>query len=150
MLKEIGDFLVDFSKGNKIKLVLVSSEYQSFKNLDIEHHLFNENTFFKLLKSSDVGIYALDDSVVTRGKMAMKILDYAGSGLPILATEYGVSPHLIDKKNVIFCRSKDDWLKNLKRLNDDTKLRGKLGQNARVMAEDFHSIKASYEEFKLL
>lgn len=98
MLKEIGDYLIEYSRLNPIKLILVSSEDQTYKNLIVENHRFDNNTFFKLLNSSDIGLYALDDSVATRGKMAMKVLDYAGTGLPILATKYGVSPHLDNKK----------------------------------------------------
>lgn len=150
MLKTIGAYLVECSKDLRIKIILVSSENQTVSGLDIEHHLFNENTFFKLLNSSDVGIYALDDSIVTRGKMAMKILDYSGSGLPILATKYGVSPHLIDEKNVLFCDSKEDWLRNLKRINKDQTLRERLGKNSKDMVDKFHSLKPSYQEFKLL
>lgn len=150
MLKTIGAYLVECSKDLRIKLILVSSENQSVSGLNIEHHLFNENTFFKLLNSSDIGIYALDDSVITRGKMAMKILDYSGSGLPILATKHGVSPHLIDEKNVLFCNSKEDWLRNLKRFNNNQTLRENLGKNSKKMVEKFHSLKPSYQEFKLL
>jgi glycosyltransferase involved in cell wall biosynthesis len=106
MLKEIGDYLLEFSTVNPIKLILVSSQDQTYKNLNVENHRFDENTFFKLLNTSDIGLYALDDSVSTRGKMAMKVLDYAGTGLPILATRYGLSPHLIDENNVLFCDTK--------------------------------------------
>ena len=150
MLKEVGDFLVECSKHIKIKLILVSSENQSFQDLNIEHHLFDEGTFFKLLNSSDLGVYALDDSVITRGKMAMKILDYSGTGLPILATKYGVSPHLIDKQNVLFCQTKQDWVTNLTRYNDHEELREQFGRKVRSMAEEFHSLKPSYLEFKAL
>ena len=147
MLKEIGDYLIEYSRLNPIKLILVSSEDQTYKNLIVENHRFDNNTFFKLLNSSDIGLYALDDSVATRGKMAMKVLDYAGTGLPILATKYGVSPHLDNKKNVLFCSSKEEWIINLSKLNKDVILRKKLGLNAREMVETFHSVNSSYQEF---
>ena len=150
MLREIGEYLIEFSILNPIKLILVSSEDQTYKNLNIENHRFDKNTFFKLLNTADVGLYALDDSIATRGKMAMKILDYAGTGLPILATKYGVSPHLDDKKNVLFCSSKDEWIINLRKLNNDVILRKKLGLNARKMVETFHSVNSSYQEFTSL
>ena len=102
MFKEIGEYLIEFSVLNPIKLMIVSSEDQTYKNLNIENHRFDKNTFFKLLNVADAGLYALDDSIATRGKMAMKILDYAGTGLPILATKYGVSPYLKDKKTCYF------------------------------------------------
>jgi glycosyltransferase involved in cell wall biosynthesis len=125
----------------------VSSQDQTYKKLNVENHRFDETTFFKLLNASDIGLYALDDSVATRGKMAMKVLDYAGTGLPILATRYGVSPHLIDENNVLFCDSRKDWLTNLSKYSEDSVLRRETGLNARKMAETFHSIDSSYKEF---
>jgi len=150
MLKQIGSYLVEFSNHHKMKLILVSSRPQLHDGIIIEHHYFKESTFFELLNSTDVGIYALDDSVATRGKMAMKILDYAGTGLPILATKYGVSPHLIDNENVFFCHSREDWINNLSCYNENRELREKIGRNARLMVENFHSLKSSYLEFKSL
>ena len=113
MLEEIGAFLVECGKHLKLKLIVVSSICPTFKGLYIEHHLYDDNTFFNLLESSDLGIYALDNSVISKGKMAMKILDYGAAGLPILATKYGVSSHLKNNENVIFCNSKKDWIKNI-------------------------------------
>ena len=150
MLHVIGEYLVEFSKKVNLKLVLVSSEPQVYDGLNIEHHYFEDATFFKLLQSSDIGIYALDDTISTRGKMAMKILDYSGAALPILATRYGVSPHLSDHENVLFCDTKSDWLNNLEKCNTSKELREKLGRNSRKMVEEFHTINSSYIEFKSL
>ncbi len=150
MLSVIGDYLVEFSKKVKIKLVLVSSEPKVYDGLNIEHHYFEDATFFKLLQSSDIGIYALDDTISTRGKMAMKILDYSGTALPILATRYGVSPHLSHNENVLFCDTESDWLNNLEQCYSSKELREKLGGNSRKMVEEFHTINSSYIEFKSL
>ena len=150
MLHVIGEYLVEFSKKVKVKLVLVSSESKVYDGLNIEHHYFEDATFFKLLQSSDIGIYALDDTISTRGKMAMKILDYSGTALPILATRYGVSPHLINNENVLYCDTKNDWLNNLEQCNRSKELREKLGKNSRKMVEKFHTINSSYIEFKSL
>ena len=150
MLHVIGEYLVEFSKKVNLKLVLVSSEPKVYDGLTIEHHYFEDTTFFKLLQSSDIGIYALDDTIATRGKMAMKILDYSASALPILATRYGVSPHLNDHENVLFCDTKSDWLNNLDQCSRSKELREKLGKNSRKMVEEFHTINSSYIEFKSL
>jgi len=150
MLGQIGQYLVKISKTVKIKLIVVSSEPAIFPGLDIKQHAFNENTFFKLLNSADAGIYALKDSIATRGKMAMKIMDYSGTGLPILATKYGVSPHLYHGENVLFCDSDENWINNVSLIYSDKKLREKLGKKSRLMVENYHSLDYSYNEFKLL
>jgi len=150
MLGQIGQSLVKVSKTVKIKLIVVSSELPIFTGLDIKQHEFNENTFFKLLNSADAGIYALKDSTATRGKMAMKILDYSGTGLPILATKYGVSPHLYHGENVLFCDSDENWINNVSLIYSDKKLREKLGKKSRFMVENNHSLDHSYNKFKLL
>lgn len=150
MLHVIGEYLVEFSKRVNLTLVLVSSEPKVYDGLNIEHHYFENATFFKLLQTSDIGIYALDDTISTRGKMAMKVLDYSATALPILATRYGVSPHLIDNENVLFCDTKSDWLNNLELCNSSKELREKLGKNSRKMVEEFHTINSSYIEFKSL
>ena len=49
MLKEIGEYLLEYSRLKPIKLILVSSENQTYKGLIIENHRFDNNTFFKVL-----------------------------------------------------------------------------------------------------
>lgn len=148
MLNEIGPFLLNSLNSIRLKLVIVSAEKPNYPGLEIIHFKFNEETFFELLNSCDAGIYALKDSVATRGKMAMKVLDYAATGLPIIATRYGVSPHLNHGENVFFCDDENDWKTYLKLLFDNKNEREKIGKNARLMAEKFHTLEKTYQQFK--
>ncbi len=146
MLNEVGPYLLKSLNSIKLKLVIVSSNKPKYDGLEIDHHHFNEDTFFKILNSCDIGIYALKDSVATRGKTAMKVLDYAATGLPIVATRYGVSPNLIHNENVLFCDTEIDWLKYIELLYSNIVIREKLGRNARLMAEKYHSIESSFQD----
>ena len=96
------------------------------------------------------GTWCSKGQKVILGHNRLSILDYSGAALPILATRYGVSPHLRDDENVLFCDTKSDWLNNLEQCNKSKELREKLGKNSRKMVEEFHTINSSYIEFKSL
>ena len=83
----------------------------------------------------------------SKGKMAMKVLDYMSTGLPTLVTPTGLSPFCIDK-NTLFCYEEEDWLRNIELLLENKKLRMNIGKNGLDMALENHSLKDSYLRFK--
>jgi hypothetical protein len=150
MVDKLKPVFFELSKILKIKMILVSRESIDIPNVEVKHHIFSEETFFDLLVQADIGIYAIDNTDISKGKMAMKILDYAAAGLPAIASPYGVTPFAINERNILFAETKTEWQKGILSLYNSYELRQSIGSKARIMMEKHHSLLSSYENFKAI
>jgi hypothetical protein len=148
MLARLDPVIVELSKTLKLRLLLVSREKVEHPNIEVEHHLFDEKTFFLLLTKADIGIYAVDNSEESNGKMAMKVLDYFAAGLPCIASPYGVTPNAINKVHLLFAETVEEWIYNMLLLYKDCNYRETLGKAGHEMMLEHHGIGASYHIFK--
>ncbi|MHC4820521.1 MAG: glycosyltransferase, partial [Planctomycetota bacterium] len=88
------------------------------------------------LRSLDVGLMPLSDDPWSRGKCGFKLLQYAATGLPLLASPVGVNSQIVEEGRNGFTASSDDaWVEALVRLAGDADLRRRLGAAARRDAE---------------
>ena len=149
-LNLIKPILLKLNSKYQFKLTIVSRARMYIKNIEIEYFDFDENTFFRLLKSSDIGLYKIKIDEKSKGKMAMKVLDYMSTGLPTLVTPSGLSPNCKDKKNTLFCYNEKDWIKNIQLLIENINLRTEIGKNGLKMAVENHSLRESYLRFKYI
>ena len=51
---------------------------------------------------------------MSEGKMAMKVLDYMSTALPIIATNSGVTPHAENNHNILFAENNKEWIEKIK------------------------------------
>lgn len=132
----------------KICLVVIAPKTVLLEGIDIDHHLWDKTTFFNLLAESDIAINPRIDSEYNRGKVALKVLEYMASGLPVVTSPIGITPHAVDRYNVLFAEKSDGWERALRELISDKNLRKKLGENARQTIVDKHNIEDNYIFFK--
>jgi len=147
MLKELDSVFLELSKSISLKLILVSRESIEHQYIKIEHHTFDENIFFELLTKADIGIYAIDNSDISRGKMAMKVLDYFAAALPCIASPYGITPFAIHKENCLIAKTKDEWIECILMLYNDKNYRESIGKAGRITIEEKHNLRDSYSLF---
>lgn len=148
MMKILEDVWTNTSFDFNIKLIIISEKPAFSEKISIEHHLFDENTFFELLIKADVGIYAVNDNVYSRGKMAMKTLDYASAGLPQICAPYGLSPHMNENEHYLCAKTTKEWVEALKTLYENADLRKKIGVSGRNLVEKHHELSKSFLTFK--
>lgn len=148
LLRELDTVFSELSKTIKLKLILVSRETVVHHNIIVEHHIFDEDTFFELLSKADIGIYATDNSDISRGKMAMKVLDYFAAALPCIASPYGITPYANHKENCLLAKTKDEWIEYMLLLYNDKNYREFLGKAGRKTIEEKHNLADSYSLFK--
>ncbi len=141
----IKPILIELKKTIDFKLIIVSNLRLDISEFEVEYHDFNEKTFFKLLVNSDIGLYMVEETEDSKGKMAMKVLDYMSAGLPCIVTPVGLTPYAEDKKNIYFAHSKDDWVKQLTFLFTNELTRATTGKNGRKTVEKYHSLPESYK-----
>jgi glycosyltransferase involved in cell wall biosynthesis len=147
-LKITGAVLRALAQKYSLRLVYVSREQSDIDYINTEWHAFDETTFFQILASCHIGVYAFKNNDEGKGKMAMKVLDYMAAGLPAVAYPAGLSPHAVHEENILIADTPDGWGAQLERLVTDASLRQRLGSNARKMMEQYHDISASYQALK--
>ena len=89
-----------------------------------------------LLARCHAGIMPLPDEPFARGKSAYKLIQYAGAGLPSLASPVGENTRVIlPGKTGFLCSSPEEWVNALDALIRSKELRNTMGRNAREEAE---------------
>lgn len=101
------------------------------------------------LVSSHVGIAPMPDNPWTKGKCALKVIQYMAAGLPVVSSPYGVNKNIIKHKITGFlAESAEQWIKALTLLAADSKLRTNMGNKGRSCIQKIYSVKHSFQIMK--
>ena len=131
-----------------ITLVMVSINTAGLTQPFVEHHTYENKTFNKLMRESDIAVYAAQhDDVYTRGKVAYKHLEYAATKIPMVASPFGVSEHFTPDEDILVAHNAGEWIEHFKRLIADASLRERLANSAYQKLLQHHDTKATYENF---
>ena len=147
-LKITKDALLDLSERYSTKLIIVSRGEYYVDGLEIEYHKFSVDTFFSIMSSCDLGLYAMEDHEIGRGKMAMKTLDYWASALPSVVSPVGLSPYANNGEDCLFSIDSDNFYSNIEKLILSSELRKEIGLKGYETAQKYHNIENNYEVFK--
>ena len=91
-----------------------------------------------LLARCHAGIMPLPDEPFARGKSAYKLIQYAGAGLPALASPVGENKVVVRPgENGFAASTPDEWRAALSSLASDAGMRKKLAANARKDSENY-------------
>lgn len=83
----------------------------------------------------DIGLAPLTDSTFNRSKSAIKALEYAALGIPVVASAVGpYSEFVVDGVTGFLCRRRGEWGRRLDELANDPGLREEMGRKAREHA----------------
>jgi len=127
---------------------LLNTIKDQVKNLNIEnkvHFLGVQENCFKYLSTSDIFILPSKYE-----GMPMTIIEAMGTGLPIVSRPVGgINDMIVDGKNGLLPKSKEETLNSLELLLDNIDLRKKLGTNALRDSELFSSKKMAKNYIKL-
>lgn len=95
-----------------------------------------------------VGIMPLPDDEISRGKCAMKALQFMATGRPVVTSPVGVNAEIVDNGvNGLLATSVDEWVASLGRLWESSELRTSLGTGARQTIELGYSAERSAARF---
>jgi len=98
------------------------------------------------LASAHIGIAPLIDDNWSRGKCGLKVLQYMAAGLPVIASNVGVNPELVQPGvNGDLARTMNDWIELINRLALDTNLRARYGSAGRQFVNDNYSIEVVFK-----
>lgn len=95
----------------------------------------------------DIGIMPLIDNYWSRGKCALKALEYMAMGIPTIVSAVGENNFVInDGFSGFLAKSTEDWIVKINKLLEDDKLARRIGQNGRKTVEERYSIEKVSEK----
>jgi glycosyltransferase involved in cell wall biosynthesis len=111
------------------------------EGVDVENVRWKAATEAADLSALDVGLMPLPDEPFTRGKCAMKALQYMALGIPAVASPVGVNGDILRHgENGFLASTEDEWVQVLAPLLRDAKMRREVGQaGRRTVEEEFSS-----------
>lgn len=129
-------FLTEFGA----KLLVVADRLPVFRQISpdqMEFLTWTPEIEASALRSMDVGLMPLPDTEWTRGKCSFKMLQYMGSGLPVVVSPVGMNSEVLAMGNVGFeATSEDDWFEALAWLYRNRTEAAAMGANGRTLVLD--------------
>lgn len=121
-------------------LKIVSNDFIDMDGVRIIKERWALDTEIDSLRSFDIGIMPLDDTLWARGKCGYKILQYMGVGVPAVASPVGINSEFIRHgESGFLAASPDDWYKALKTLVAESWTRQAFGLKGRELVEQYYS-----------
>ncbi len=104
--------------------------------------------YYEWLSTLDIGIVPfIKADERTKAKVSMKGLEFMAQGIPIAASPFIHSDQL--ENGISFLLTEQHfWYDNLKKLVLDKELRIRMGQQAEIIFDSFHTYKIVYKDFK--
>ncbi len=98
---------------------------------------WSEATEVESISECDIGVMPLLDSKWERGKCGYKIIQYMACGLPVIVSNVGVNPEIVNQgENGILVSSSDEWVAALEKLISEPNVRAKMGVAGRERVEN--------------
>jgi len=97
------------------------------------------------LAASHIGIAPMRDDDWSRGKCALKVLQYMAAGLPVVSSKAGANAEVIVEGETGYLASTTaEWAERIAQLAGDAELRRRLGEAGRRLVETDYSIDAVF------
>lgn len=131
-LEEFEPVLQKLLKARDVEIRIISNREPAFTNLPYVWKEWTAETEVKEISEIDIGIMPNPDDEWSKGKCALKALQYMSIGAPAVCSDIGANREVINHgKNGFLAKTTEDWLKYLKVLIDDAEKRRILGKAAR-------------------
>lgn len=102
---------------------------------------WSAETEAQALASSHIGIAPMRDDEWSRGKCALKILQYMASGLPVVSSDAGANAEAVMPGTTGFLvRSNEEWCDSIAALAGDPLLRARMGEAGRSRVQEDYSV----------
>jgi glycosyltransferase involved in cell wall biosynthesis len=121
-----------------VLLRIIGDTFFDLKNMAVEKIPWRRETRARQLATADIGLGPLPSNPFTEGKCSFKILEYACSGLPVVASPVGTNGVFVKEGVTGFLASDHtQWLARLSQLIADEQLRVRMGQAGIAWSREF-------------
>ncbi len=134
-LEEIGRTFPD------IRLRVIADFDFKLENLEVEVMAWSDEIESEALLQCHAGIAPMKDNNWTRGKCALKVIQYMAAGLPVISSDVGANAEVLrDGETGFLVSERREWVGAIGRLMESQELRETMGRRARTVAEQNYSI----------
>jgi glycosyltransferase involved in cell wall biosynthesis len=127
-----------------IRLRVIGDFELSLDHLEVENVPWTESGEVDAIAQCHIGIAPMDNDSWTRGKCALKVIQYMAAGLPVVSSAVGANSDVIKHGETGFLAAdKDEWLQSVGELVDSHQLRKQMGESARLQAKERYSSDAT-------
>ncbi|MDA0272876.1 MAG: glycosyltransferase family 4 protein, partial [Proteobacteria bacterium] len=123
-----------------IKLRIIGDFELSLDHLEVENVPWTDSGEVDAIAQCHIGIAPMDDDNWTRGKCALKVIQYMAAGLPVVSSAVGANKDVIEHGETGFlAEDQDAWLEAVGKLVNSRQLREQMGESARMRAKERYS-----------
>lgn len=145
-LIDLMDVFKECAKTIDIKIINIGGNFFHCPYCEYEILTWSEEKEMQYLQEIDIGIMPLVDSLWEEGKCGYKLIQYMGSGKPVIASAVGMNCDIVKNgKNGYLVKSNNDWVDAILKLNDIC-IREKMGKEARSLVEAKYSLNATLHQ----
>ncbi len=140
-LEKAAHFVTDLQLNN------ISDFQLSSTTLKINNIAWQAETEASELNKADIGIAPMLDNNWTKGKCALKVLQYMASGLPVISSHSGVNAEVIqDQVTGYLLKKNEDWPELIIALQHKKTQLQQMGQQGKLFVNNEFSIPAVYQK----
>lgn len=140
MLSSVIPLLSSEFKG--LRLLVVSDGTYGMHGAQVENRPWSEETEVRDIHDMDVGLMPLEDNEWTRGKCALKALQYMASGIPAVCSPVGANLDVVESgRQGLLAGSDDEWVASIRCLLGSSALRKRMGIAGRERVESGYDLR---------
>ena len=116
----------------ELRLTVICDRFPKFEHLPVQEIPWQEATEAVFIARADIGIAWVPDDPWSRGKCALKVLQYHAAGLPVVANPVGVQAEIVRPGvNGYLASTTDQWVSAIHALVTNEHLRRGFGMAGR-------------------
>ena len=128
---------------DRVRLKVVCDAFPERHQIPLVKKRWEETVEVDDVKSFDIGIMPLSDDLWTRGKCALKIVQYQAVGIPVVCSPVGANREIVTHgNNGLWATTHDEWVRQLSMLIESPTLRKKMGAAGRKIITERYSVQA--------
>ena len=130
------------ASGTPLSLLVVGAPVPPTHGIRATSKAWSEAAEASDLRAMDIGLMPLADDEWSKGKCALKLLQYMSAGVASVTSPAASAPEFVrDGENAWMARDVNEWRDRIDRLARSASLRAEMGARARVTVEEGYSLR---------
>lgn len=135
--------LQKLAERERFRLRVIGTPEYHLDGVEVEAIPWRSETEIEDLRPIDIGVMPLPHDAWSKGKCALKALQFMALGIPVVCSPVGVNTVIIkDGQNGFVPGTEDEWVERLAQLLRAAELRERLGHAGRATVEQTYSAAA--------